>query len=206
MEDEIFTQEITYNKKRKVLLELKDILAGVAFPFVLMIVLSSSVITFAASEDIVIYLLATIGGELLTVGALIIFGRANGSAAYGKTIENIQKREIDSKDERVYYRTGEYAIWKAVVIGAILCVPFIIFQTVELCYDNSVCTFCLKYIFGWAYYPFYKLGKDYEALNYIMILMPIGVHTLGYYFGKLKRIKIQKALDKTNMEKKGRNK
>lgn len=206
MEDEFFTQEITYTKKRKVLLEVKDIFAGVAFPFILMVVLSSSIMTFADSDDLMIYLIATIGGEILTVASLIIFGRANGAAAYGKTIENMQKREINSRDERVYYRTGEYAIWKAVLIGAILCVPFIIFQTVELCYDNNVCMFCLKYIFGWAYYPFSRLGKDYQALNYLFIIMPIGVHTLGYYFGKLKKIKIQKELEKTNMEKKGRKK
>ena len=74
MEDEFFTQEITYTKKRKVLLELKDILAGVAFPLILMVVLSSSIITFADSEDIMIYLLATIGGEILTIGSLIVFG------------------------------------------------------------------------------------------------------------------------------------
>ncbi|MDE7301301.1 MAG: hypothetical protein K2N47_03940 [Clostridia bacterium] len=206
MEDEFFTQQINYTKKRKALLEAKDIFAGVAFPFILMIVLSSSIITFADSQDLMIYFFATIGGEILTIASLIIFGRANGAAAYGKTIENMQKREINSKDEKVYYRTGEYAIWKAVLIGAILCAPFIIFQTIELCYDNSVCMFCLKYLFGWAYYPFYKLGSEYQALNYLMILMPIGVHTLGYYFGKLKRIKVQKALEKTNMEKKGRKK
>lgn len=188
MEDEIKPT------KSKALLEFKDILAGVAFPFILTLVISSTILVFASySKDLVIRLMALIGGEIMLAVSLVLFGRANGSTAYNKTLLHAQKRELGSTDETVVCRTGEYALWKGALIGFILCIPFIIFQIIELCAHNVVSSFCLQYMCGWAYYPFSFLGADYQALGFIMMIMPVGTHMLGYHLGKLKRIKAREA-------------
>jgi len=189
---------ITYSAKRKFWLELCDLLQGTAFPFIIMVIFSSTIIAFTASEDLVVSLIALIGGEALLCAALIMFGRANGSEAYRKTVENDRKRLLGSSDEKTVYCTGEYSLVKGAVIGLIVCVPFLIFQTVELCIDNDFCMFCLEYVCAWAYCPFSYLGKAYMPLNYMMIIVPVALMTLGYHLGKLKQIKIQEELAKTN--------
>lgn len=207
MNDELNTDKPQTTVSRKAFLEFKDILAGTAFPLIVMLVLSTTVIMFASyAGDLGVSLLALIGGEIMMTVALVAFGRANGSVAYGKKVLNDQKRSLGSTEEKVLCRTGEYALWKGVLIGAILCVPFVIFQIIELCYDNMVCSFCLQYIFGWGYYPFSYLGESYQALNLIMVILPIAAHTGGYYLGKLKQIKIQQAVAEKNANKKGRKK
>lgn len=212
MEEETELSATAYSKKRKALLEFKDLLMGAAFPFMLALIISASVISFSGTynnqtgEGLDVSLLATVGGELFFGAAIIIFGRANGAAAYRKTVENMQKRELGSNDERVTYRTGEYALWKGAVIALMICIPFVIFQVIELCADNNFCNFCLEYICGWAYAPFRYLGKSYQALNFLMIIYPVGLHMLGYYLGKLKQIKIQRKLEESNVKKKGRKK
>ncbi|MGN0805107.1 MAG: hypothetical protein ACI4MS_06965 [Candidatus Coproplasma sp.] len=198
MEDEILVDEKNYSAGKKFGLEILDMLQGVAFSLILMAVLSLTVIVNTAYDDLAISLLALIGGEVMLGSALIIFGRENGSIAYRKTVENARKRELGSKDEKVIYKTGEYAVWKGIVIGLIMCIPFIVFQSVELLYPNTVCEFCLKYLCGWAYFPFSFLGEKYAPLSYILILFPVAFHTLGYYLGKLKQLKIQEQLAKTN--------
>ncbi len=184
---------------RKIWLEFKDILAGVAFPFMLSLVLSTTIILYASysSQDLGVSLVALIGGELMLGAAFLIFGRANGSAAYKKTVSNAQKRELNSTDERVLCHTGEYALWKGVLIGFIPCIPFVIFQTIELIFSNVVCSFCLKYICGWAYYPFHYLGEKFQALNYVIVIFPVAMHVIGYHLGKLKQIKIQEEIAQT---------
>ena len=195
------------NKKRKAWLEIKDILMGTAFPFILMIVVNATFIAYASySGDILVTLLALVGGEIIFIASVVLFGRANGANAYRNTMVNKQKRDLGSTEEKVIYRTGEYAVWKAVVIGAILVLPFLIFQTVELIYPNSVTSFCLQYICGWAYYPFSFLGKGYQGLNYICIIIPIAAHVVGYLWGKLRQIKIDKAYAESKQKGKGRRK
>ena len=206
MSDEISTDKPKISVSRKVLLEFKDILAGVAFPLIVMLVISTTIIMFASYADLGVSLLALIGGEIMLTVALVIFGRANGNAAYNKTVLNSQKRSLGSTEEKVVCGTGEYALWKSILIGGILCIPFVIFQIIELCYDNTTCNFALQYVFGWAYYPFSYLGKKYQALNLIMIILPIAAHTVGYYLGKLKQIKIQEAVAERNANKKRRKK
>ncbi len=192
---------------RRALLEFKDILAGVAFPLIVMLVISSTIIVYASyAADLAISLIALIGGEIMIAAALVIFGRANGGEAYKKTALHEQKRALGSTEETVISKTGEYSIWKGVLIGAIVCLPFLIFQIIELCYDNTVCNFCLQYMFGWAYFPFSYLGKSYQALNLIMIIMPVTAHTVGYYLGKVRQQKIQQAVAEKNANKKGRKK
>lgn len=180
-------------------------LAGVAFPLILTVVLSSTVIAFADTDDLTISIIALVGGEALLIGATFMFGRANGSAAYKRYILQQQKRDLNSKEEIAVYHTGEYAIWKGAVIALIICLPFIIFQTVELCYHNVTCEFCLKYVCAWAYFPFSYLGKDYQALNYICIIFYVATHVFGYIMGKKKQIKIQEQILEGS-QKKGRKK
>ncbi len=212
MEENKFQADSDYTAKtctlsRKILLEIKDLLAGIAFPLIVMLVISSTILAYASyTKDIAVSLIALIGGEIMITAALVVFGRANGGAAYRKTVLNAQKRGLGSTDVTVVCKTGEYALWKGVLIGAVLCMPFLIFQTIELCYANSVCSFCLQYMCGWAYFPFSYLGESYQALNFIMIILPVAAHTLGYHLGKLKQQKIQSAIAEQNSAKKGRKK
>ncbi|MCM1438172.1 MAG: hypothetical protein NC131_03015 [Roseburia sp.] len=199
--------ERTVPLSRKILLELKDILAGVAFPLIVMLVISSTVLAYASyAADMAVSLIALIGGEIMIVAALIMFGRANGGEAYRKTFLHAQKRALGNTEDAVVCKTGEYSIFKGVIIGAILCLPFLIFQTIELCCHNSVCSFCLQYMCGWAYFPFSYLGKGYQALNYILVILPVAAHTVGYYLGKQKQLKVQRAEEETNPDNKRRKK
>ncbi len=203
MADNIQLEQITYSKKRKFLFELNDLLAGIAFPFIISVIFSATVISFSAYDgDLAISLLALIGGEVMFVAAMFIFGRANGAAAYKKTILYDRKRSLGSSDELAVYGTGEYKLWKGAFIGFAVCIPFIIIQLIELCVHNTFCSFCLRYIFAWAYCPFSYLGERFEALNFIMILLPVLTHMLGYFLGKLKQIKVQEELASQELESK----
>lgn len=206
METEFQIQPITYSTKRKILFEIKDLLAGLAFPFVISLIFSATFIAFSASEDLAIKILAIVGGEIMFVIALLIFGRANGAAAYRKLLLHDQQRSLGSSDERVHYCTGEYRIWKGLLIGFIITVPFIIIQIIQLAAPNTFCSFCLQYLFAWAYCPFSLLDKQYQALDFLMVLLPTGVHALGYYLGKLREIKVQEELKSQELESKKKRK
>ncbi len=207
MENEYGFEQITYSTKRKILLEIKDLLAGIAFPFMISLIFSASIISFSAyNGDLAVTLVSLIGGEIMFIAALVVFGRANGAAAYKKTILHDRKRALGSSDEVSVYCTGEYRLWKGFLIGFILTVPFIIFQIIQLAAPNTFCKFCLQYLFGWAYCPFSLLGESYQALNFIMVLLPVGVHALGYYLGKLKQIKVQKELEAQELKGKKKRK
>lgn len=82
---EFFGEEERFapSKKRKVWLEIKDILAGCAFPFIIMVVFSSTLIMFSVSDtaELFLRLISVCGGELVLAIALFIFGRTNGSEA-----------------------------------------------------------------------------------------------------------------------------
>lgn len=200
-------EQITYSKKRRIAFEIKDLLSGIAFPFIVSVIFSSTVISFASFDgDLGVALLALIGGEALFAAAMVVFGRANGASAYKKTVLHERKRSLGSSDELAVYGTGEYAVWKGLFIGFAVCIPFIIVQIVELCVSNTFCSFCLKYIFAWAYYPFSFLGERFQALNFIMILLPVLTHLLGYYLGKLKEIKVQEELASQELESKKKRK
>ena len=206
MENDFELEEITYTKKRKLLFELKDMLAGLVYPFMVMIIFSSTIISFSSDRgtDLTVKLITLIGGEVLLIAALIIFGRANGAAAYKATVLHDRKRSLGSKDELCVYGTGEYRLWKGFLLGFILTVPFIIFLTIQLIAPNTFCSFCLKYVFAWAYSPVTFFDERFEALSYLMILMPVGLHALGYYLGKLKEIKVQQELASQELESKNK--
>lgn len=207
MENEYELERITYSKKRKLLLEVKDMLSGIAFPFMISLIFSSTIIAFSAYRgDLAVSLIALIGGEIMFVAAMIIFGRANGVVAYKKAVLYEKKRSLNSSDEKAVYGTGEYRLWKGFFIGFSITIPFIIVQIIQIAAPNAFCSFCLQYLFAWAYCPFSFLGEKYQALNFILVLLPTGVHALGYYLGKLKGIKVQEELTSQELESKKKRK
>lgn len=188
MDEQLTKQE----KRRKILWEIKDIFAGVAFPLIVLVIFSSTIIAYAFTgiDDLTVKILAVGGGELLIIIAYIIFGRQNGATAYRKFVLNDKKRAIGSDDKQSIYKTGEYAIWKGALIGFLTTVPFIIFQIINICYENSFCTFILQYACGWAFFPSRLLGA-HQAVNLALALLPTGVHLIGYILGRYKEEKIQ---------------
>lgn len=209
MDGQYELEQITYSNKRKVLFEIKDILAGTAFPFIVMIVFSSTIIAFASVEDTVLSLIALIGGEIMLIAAFVAFGIANGAAAYRKYVLQEQKRELNSSDERAVYRTGEYALWKAFVIGFLTTLLFVVFQIIDICAPSlSFVEFILKYACAWAWYPLgvCNLTHSYAALNLVWITVPVAAHVVGYIFGKKKEIKAQEKLAEENTKRKGKKK
>ena len=194
-------------KRQKILLEIRDFLVGAAFPFMLQLVLSVSVILFAdASDDPAIQGLTLAIGEIMLIAAYVIFGRQNGVSAYRKAVVAQKKREMGADDVKVYYKTGEYAIWKGIVIGAVSVIPFVLFQFIQCLAPNLFCEFVLKYAFGWAAYPFIVFGVEISWLNFVWIVVPIGVHTLAYFWGgyteRNRQALVQKAQEAKDKKKK----
>lgn len=193
-------------KRNKFKLEFLDLLTGAMFPLVIMLLFSCTIIMFAASDDLAVALVAVIGGDILLAGAYVIFGTKNGATAYRMFYLNETKRALNNTEEKVIFKTGEYALWKGFAIPALACVPYIVVQLINICAPNMVCTFLLEYAFGWAYYPF-KLAGLPEALNFIFIIFPMAAHAVGYVYGKEKQKKIQaEEAAESEKPKKGRRK
>ncbi len=198
-------------RTKKVLLELKDLLAGAAFPFMLQLVFSASVILFASyTEELGLSIAALVFGELLLCGAYIIFGRQNGIVAYRRTVQNNKKREAGSSEPRAVLAVGEYAVYKGFVIALISCLPFIIFQIINAAAPNKPCEFALMYAFGWAWYPFELINLSganvSEWLNLIWIVLPVAVHVIAYFLGARRERKKQLLIAKAQELKGKKNK
>lgn len=184
-------------KRQRILLEIRDLLVGAAFPLMLQLILSASVILFSDIDDepaIAAVILAV--GEAMLIAAYVIFGRQNGITAYRKKVVAQKKRELNTGEVRAYYGTGEYAIWKGIVIGFLTVIPFMIFQLIQCLAPNVFCEFVLLYAFGWATYPFILLDVEIPWLNFVWIVIPIGVHLLAYFLGARREQKRQALLDK----------
>lgn len=190
------------NKGKKIRLELVDLLSGAAFPFMLMIVLSASIMSFASSDDVILNMVIIVIGEILLAAVLVIFGRQNGVVAYRKSVQQGKKREIGTSDIKALYKTGEYELYKGFVIGAIACIPFIIFQMINCILPNSFCKFVLIYAFGWAHLPL-SFAKVSEWLNLIWIIPAACVHALAYFLGAKSEKKKQ---DEMSARQGGKNK
>lgn len=179
----------TEQKKRGIWLEIKDLFTGAAFPVMLQLILSASIILFvdALTEDTALQIVVLVIGELLFMGAYTIFGRQNGITAYRRTVQHAKKRELQADDLTCWLKTGDYAVWKGIVIGLITVIPFMLVQFIHCVAPNLVCEFILKYAFGWAAYPFIVIGqaagKLSQWLNYIWIVVPVGVHAAAYVWG-----------------------
>ena len=169
---------------KKFLSELKDLLVGAAFPFMLSLILSTTIISYVGygGEDLGLKIVVLLVGEVLIIAATVIFGKQNGIAAYKKTVQNGNKRKVNATDDNSRLYIGEYSLIKGVLIPLICCIPFIIFQIVEGAYHNNVCEFALMYVFGWAYFPF-KLAGLSQWLNFIWIIPYAGVHLGAYIWG-----------------------
>lgn len=189
--------ELTPQQKRqKVWFEIRDLLTGAAFPLMMQIVFSVSVILFADyTADLAVRIVALVIGEALLAGAYIIFGRQNGITAIRRGVQSQKKRNANSADVKAWYKTGEYALYKGFLIAFLSTVPFILFQFIECVAPNSVCAFMVKYAFGWAVYPFVLIGEACgglsEWVNFVAILFPVGIHAAAYYRGASKEKKNQ---------------
>lgn len=184
-------------KTKKVWGEIKDLLSGAAFPLMLQLIFSASIILFADyGDDLAVKIICLAVGEILLAAAYVIFGRQNGIAAYRRTVQGEKKRSLDPFDETANLKIGEYAPWKAFAIGAISCIPFIIFQFIECVYHNDVCSFILKYAFGWAVYPLSFAKAISPWLNFIWIIIPVGIHAAAYFWGvSLEKVRQQKVAE-----------
>lgn len=169
-------------KGNKIRLELMDLLSGAAFPLMLMIILSASIISFATSDDVILDIVILVVGELLFIAVLMIFGRQNGVYAYRKSVQQAKKREIGTNDVKSLLGVGEYSIYKGYLIGFIACIPFIIFQIINCIFPNSFCEFLLIYAFGWAYLPLNYIHAP-EWLNLLWVIPALCVHALAYFIG-----------------------
>ena len=154
----------------------------------LQLVFSASVILFADyGDEPALAAVILCFGELLVGAAYFICGRQNGVTAYRRTVQNEKKRAIGSDDLKAQLHTGEYALYKGVLIGFISCVPYIIFQFIECLAHNSFCAFLLKYAFGWAVYPFTLIGRSAGSLspwlNFVWVVVPVAVHAVAYFIG-----------------------
>ena len=169
---------------KKILLELKDLLMGAAFPFMLSLILCSTIISYVGygGDDLGLKIVVLLVGEVMIIAATVIFGKQNGAVAYKKTVQNGNKRKVGANDDASRLYIGEYSLIKGVLIPLISCIPFIIFQIVEGAYHNDVCEFALMYVFGWAYFPL-KLAKVSQWLNFIWIIPYAGVHLGAYIWG-----------------------
>lgn len=178
-------------KNKKFWLELKDLLVGAAFPVMLMLIFGASILSFCSTGEIPIRILVLVIGEVMLAVAYFVFGRQNGVTAMRKTVSQSKKREAYSDDLKSRLHTGEYAIWKGVVIGLISCIPFIIFQIIGAAAPNTVCDFVLKYCFGWAYYPLSFVEGVSGFVNLVWIIPLCGLHTGAYVFGAAQEKKKQ---------------
>lgn len=181
MKNKLTARETRY----KIGCEVLDLLAGAAFPFMLMLILSATVIGFISyggKEDVALKAVILVVGELLLAAATVIFGKQNGASAYKKFIQNGTKRETGSQEPKVRLRVGEYALWKGIVIPLIVCVPFIIVNTIYSAAPNKACEFVMFYMFGWAYYPFGLMNLS-PWLNFIWIIPYVAVHAGAYVYG-----------------------
>lgn len=163
--------------------ECKDLLAGAAFPVMLSLILSASIISYAGyGDDVGLSVAAVVVGDILLAASFFIFGRQSGITAYRKSVQQAKKRELGAADFPSDNRIGEYAVWKGFAIALIACVPYMLVQVIGSAAPNSVCDFLLRYAFGWAYYPLSFLDLP-TWLNLLWVLPFTGVHAAAYAVG-----------------------
>lgn len=166
-------------------MELKDLVTGAAFPLMLSLILSSTVISYAAygnEDDLGLKIVVLVVGEVLVFAATVIFGKQNGVTAYKRTVQNGNKRNVNSNDIGSKLYIGEYSLVRGALIPVISCIPFLVFQIVGAAYHNDVCEFALMYAFGWAYFPF-GLAKLSPWLNLLWVIPYVGAHMAAYAWG-----------------------
>lgn len=171
-------------KRRKFFLELKDLVLGAVYPFVLMCVLSVSIIALALTDDVVLNVIGVCVGEVFLFVAYVIFGRQSGITAYKRTVSGERKRNLAVEDITVYYKTGEYAPYKGFLIGAISTLPYLIFQMLYFIAPLDFFSFLLEYAFAWAVMPFSFIENAPAALNLLSVVPSIAIQGAAYIIGK----------------------
>ena len=169
--------------KLKLWYEIKDLFTGAAFPIMLQMILSVTLIGMASAltDDLLVALIMLIIGEIFLGAAYAIFGRQSGITSVRRLVQHAKKREIGTKDKQALFATGEYSAYKGFLIGFISSVPYIIFQLIECIVHNSFCYFILQYVFGWAALPLtFSEAKISPWLNFLFILYPIIIHGVAY--------------------------
>ena len=172
-------------RARRILLEFFDLLKGAAFPFIVMCVFSTTIILFYGFEDLAVQIISVVFGEGLMIAAFIMFGRQNGAAAYRKFKMNEGKRKLGSKDEKILFRTGEYAPWKGFVIGFISASFFLVLQIIKCFGDFQFVNFMLEYACGWAISPFEVINDNLgnviaQPFYLFMLAFPVCIQG-GFY-------------------------
>lgn len=193
--------------RRKIRYEVIDMFAGAAFPLMLQMILSVSFIgmSSAITQDFALSVVMLSLGEVLLAASYIIFGRQSGVTSVRKLVIQAKKRDIGANDKKAIYGTGEYSAYKGFLIGFITCIPYIIFQFIELCVHNSFCYFILHYVFGWAVLPFEYAGIS-GWFNFVWIILPSAVHGITYIIAAHKEWdKQQKIAAKQNIKEKEEN-
>ncbi len=184
------------SKGRLIWAETKDLFAGAAFPFMLMVILCATIISYASyGVDVGLSVAALVLGDLFLVIAYVIFGKQNGVSAVRRTIQQSKKRDIGAADFNALNGVGEYAVWKGIAIALISCLPFIIVQIVGSAAPNKVCDFLLEYMFGWAYFPFSFFNAS-TWLNLIWVIPLVCIHGGAYIYGGYKERERQKKVAK----------
>lgn len=175
--------ETRTDKSRAFFAECKDLLTGAAFPVMLSLILSVSIISYAGyGDDLGLSVAAVVVGDLLLAVSYFIFGRQNGIAAYRRTVQQSKKRELGTADFQSLHETGEYALWKGFVIALISCIPFLLVQAIGSAAPNNVTDFLLQYAFGWAYFPL-SFTDCPTWLNLLWVIPFTGIHAAAYALG-----------------------
>ncbi|MCD8206087.1 MAG: hypothetical protein LUD29_05700 [Clostridia bacterium] len=182
--------------------EFVDLLAGAAYPFIIQLVFSATVMVFANAMDSPwIVIIALVIGEGLLIGAYVLFGMRSGSVAYSRYVQG-QKIRDESEENAGFKKVGEYKLYKGFLIGFISVVPCIIVHFFYLVTPNSVCEFLMQYIFSWEFAPtiIYKSFNDIaigdvelwiNAISLLVCIMPIVLHGAMYYVGMKREYKKQ---------------
>ncbi len=191
-----------YNFIRAIFEEIKDVLLLGMLPFIVLCVFSSTISIFAVEEEMEIELriLIILVGEALSVASLVVFGRQNGMTSYKKLDANNLKRSIGLKDDSLLYTTGEYAIYKGFLIGIVPALMFIVLQTINMFGDFSFVYFLLQYGCSWATAPLSLITNCPKGVLYVMVIVPILFHGLGYIWGGLimkKRLEVERLARET---------
>lgn len=182
------------NKKRLVKEEFLDICAGIAFPMIMQIMFSVTIILFAdyAESELWIGIVSLVIGEAFIFVAYFMFGSKNGSVAYTNFVVAEQIR-VDGQPD--YRRGGEYKPYKGFLLGFITTIPYLIFHIFYCIFPNaSFLEFILLYAFGWAVYPIYLGTGTINAFSMLFVSVLTVIHGVGYIVGKNKEFKRREAL------------
>ncbi len=182
------------SKKRLIKEEFFDICAGIAFPMIVQIMFSATIIIFAdyVSTSFWISLVALLVGEGFVVVAYYLFGNKSGSVAYTNFVVAEQIR-VDGQPD--YRRGGEYAPYKGFVIGFISTIPYIIVHILYCIFPGvSFLEFFLYFAFGWAVYPIYLGTQSISAFSMLFVLVLTVIHGAGYIIGKKQEFKRREAV------------